>query len=216
VFAKEATAMASATPEEVAIDRISIPLGGLGRAAIKLNFGGGEMAVGRAQAGTLLEGTFEGGVDSVSKEPGAVELSPSHPGKAVTCGHPLRWELGISAEVPVDLCLETGANKSVIDLSALHIHRLDISTGASDTTVRLPASGETSVHVHCGMASVVMEIQPGVAAWIRGHLFMGGTAVDETRFPRADAGGWVSPDYDRAANRVDISVEGAFGSVRVV
>jgi hypothetical protein len=57
-----------------------------------------------------------------------------------------------------------------------------------------------------------------ICGWtrIRGKVWLGGTQVDETRFPRSATGGWMSPDYDAAANRVDITVDGGFGSARVI
>ena len=56
---------------------------------------------------------------------------------------------------------------------------------------------------------------PGVAAQIRGKVLLGGTMVDETRFPRMASGIWASRDYPVATNRVDITVTGGFGSARI-
>jgi hypothetical protein len=89
-----------------------------------------------------------------------------------------------------------------------------LNTGASETTVRLPALGQTRVHVSCGFAAVFVDVPEGVAARVHGRVMFGGTKVDQRRFPRA-ADGWASPDFDMAANRVDIEVEGGFGSVEV-
>ena len=203
------------TTDDVRVDTLDLPLGGLSEASIKLNFGAGEMQLHQAPAGKLIAGTFEGGLVNESKADGQVELSALDPHEVMFCGHPRMWDLGITSEIPVDLRLDTGANQSVIDLSALRIRRLELNTGASDTRIRLPEMGETSVHIHCGLASVVVEVPQGVAARIRGKVWLGGTQVDETRFPRLGTGGWLSPDYDTAANRVDISVDGGFGSARI-
>lgn len=202
------------TTDDVRIDTLDLPLDGLTEATIKLNFGAGEMQVHEAPPGVLISGTFEGGLVNESKTAQSIELSPLDPQKVMICGHPRVWDLGITSEIPIDLRLDTGANQSVIDLSALRVRRLEFSTGASDTKIRLPAAGETAVSIHCGLASVVLEVPPGVAARIKGKVWLGGTQVDETRFPKA-AGGWMSPDYVAAANRVDISVDGGFGSARI-
>jgi len=202
------------TTDDVRIDTLELPLDGLTEATIKLNFGAGEMQVHEAPHGKLISGTFEGGLVNGSKSGQSIELSPLNPQEWMVCGHPRRWDLGITSEIPIDLRLDTGANQSVIDLSALRVRRLDFSTGASDTKIRLPAAGETAVSVHCGLASVVIEVPPGVAARIQGKVWLGGTQVDETRFPKV-AGGWMSPDYTAAANRVDIKVDGGFGSASV-
>ena len=42
-------------------------------------------------------------------------------------------------------------------------------------------------------------------------MAIGSTNVDQARFP-ASAGGYESPDYATAANRVDIDVQGGVGS----
>jgi hypothetical protein len=107
--------------------------------------------------------------------------------------------------VPVDLRLDTGANRSEMDLSALRIRALEVHTGASETRVRLPALGVTSVRAEAGLASLTLEVPAGVAARIRTKLALGTTDVDQAR-----------SDYDVAANRADIEIAGGLGSVRVI
>jgi hypothetical protein len=68
--------------------------------------------------------------------------------------------------------------------------------------------------VECGFAKVSVEVPDGVAARIHGKMGLGALEVNRARFPRTDDG-WASPDFDTAANRVDITVEGGFGSVFV-
>ena len=64
------------------------------------------------------------------------------------------------------------------------------------------------------MAGVRLEVPPSVAARIQGRLALGSVKVDEARFPRG-ASGWASPDFEVAQHRVDITVEGGLGSVKV-
>jgi hypothetical protein len=195
-------------------ETLAIPLENLEQAEVRIAFGGGELAIGRAAAGTLVSGTFEGGVVQRQKGPGAVALEPADPARWLVAGRPRRWDVGLTAEIPVDLRLETGANRSTIDLTALRLRRLELHTGASDTVIRLPASGHLEARVECGFASVAMELPPGVAGRIQSQMALGSTDVDETRFPRV-AHGWASPDFESAPNRVDIVIAGGFGSVQV-
>jgi hypothetical protein len=203
------------TIDDVRIDTLELPLDGLTEATIKLSFGAGEMQLHEAPPGKLISGTFEGGLINTSRSAQSIELRPLDPQELMFCGHPRMWNLGITSEIPIDLRLDTGANQSVIDLSALRVRRLELSTGASDTKIRLPAAGETAVSIHCGLASVVLEVPPGVAARIKGRVWLGGTQVDEGRFPKMAGGGWMSPDYDALANRAAITVDGGFGSARI-
>lgn len=198
------------TPRE----SISIPLAGLTEAQVKIGFGGGELTIRPAQAGALVDGSFEGGVKQRSDGDGRIELAPRSPGLPFVTWAPVQWDIGVTAEIPIDLRLDTGANRSSIDLVGLRIRQLELHTGASETTVRLPASGRPRVRVECGFASVVLTVPDGMAAKIQGSMGLGTVTVDESRFPRAGEG-WASADYETASDRVDITVAGGFGSVRV-
>lgn len=204
------------TIDAVRIDTLDLPVAGLSEANIRLNFGAGEMHLHQAPPGKLVAGTFEGGLINHSRSLADIELSPMDPQDVFISGHARIWDLGITSEIPIDLRLDTGANQALLDLSALHIRQLDFHTGASDTRIRLPATGKTLVNIHCGLASVVVEVPHGVAARIKGRVWLGGTQVDETRFPRTRGGGWFSPDYDTSVNCVDITIDGGFGSARIV
>lgn len=50
-----------------------------------------------------------------------------------------RAEIALTREVPLNLDLDFGAGEADIDLGGVSIRRLDISTGASETTVRFSA-----------------------------------------------------------------------------
>lgn len=194
-------------------ETLSIPLGGATSADVRIRFGGGELELGSAQPGTLVSGRFEGGVNHRLAGAGRVELEPD----AVWpfgWSRPLRWHVELTREVPVDLRLETGANRSDIDLAGLRIRRLELKTGASETRIVLPAEGATIVRAEAGVASVHLEVPAGVAARIRSKMALGETSVDSNRFPRT-ADGWASADYETAANRVEIDVQGGLGSFRI-
>lgn len=193
--------------------QLSVPVTGLTEAAIKLNFGGGELVVGQAEPGKLLSGTFAGGVRQRTHGLGRLELSPLQDWP-MWSGQPLQWQVGLTSEIPVDLELHTGANRSIIDLSSLRIRRLELHTGASETRVRLPGSGATEVRAEAGVASLTIEVPQGVAARIRSRMALGSTTVSEDRFPRT-MNGWASPDFDTATSRVEIDIAGGLGSVRV-
>jgi hypothetical protein len=196
-------------------ESLSIPLGDIAAAQVRIGFGGGDLTIHPARPGALVDGQFEGGVKERSFAPGHIELSPQSPGLPIVTWAPVRWDVGITTEIPIDLRLDTGANRSAIDLDAIPIRQLELHTGASDTTVRLPARGQPLVRVECGFASVVLTVPEGMAARIRGTMGLGSVTVDEKRFPRSN-GEWVSPDYESASDRADITVAGGFGSIRVL
>jgi hypothetical protein len=190
---------------------LAVPLAGAAAASVHLDFGGGELALVAAPAGMLVAGEAAGAIVETSG-PGRLRIHPAAPTRD---WRPLHWRLELTGEVPLDLALALGGQRSGIDLSALQVRRLRLDTGASETRVRLPSRGPTSVHVACGFALVTLEVPMDVPARIRGRLFLGTTEVDERRFPRA-ADGWASPDAGEDGNVIDILLEGAFGTVRVV
>ncbi|CAN5574400.1 hypothetical protein BH23CHL7_BH23CHL7_10680 [soil metagenome] len=202
-------------PHEGQLETLSVPLDGAQRANVRLRFGGGELTVGRAEPGMLVSGRFQGGVVRRSRGPGAIDLEPYSGSFPFWWSGPLQWHVGITGEVPVDLKLETGANRSSINLEELRISHLELHTGASETRVRLPAEGTTSVKAHAGLASMTLEVPPGVAARIRSRVAIGSSSIDERRFPRV-TDGWASPDFEAAANRVEVDMEGGLGELKVI
>ncbi|MDZ4159985.1 MAG: hypothetical protein U1B80_09360, partial [Anaerolineaceae bacterium] len=57
------------------------------------------------------------------------------------------------------------------------------------------------------------RVPESVAARIRVEAGLAGVDVNTQRFPRRN-GGYETPDYESAENRVDISVETGVGSLR--
>jgi predicted membrane protein len=127
----------------------------------------------------------------------------------------LDWDFNLNPSVPLILRLETGASESRLSLTDLQVRELHLKTGASSTTIDLPASaGFTRVTVESGAASVKIRVPQSVAAAIQVKSALAGIRVDTSRFPRAGAG-YASTDYAEAANKVDIYVETGVGSVEI-
>jgi hypothetical protein len=196
--------------------QLAIPLEGTGPATIRLRFGAGELTVRTAMRGNLIDGTFEGGVRTARSGANGIELEQDTSTGLPWVDHDARWEVGLTGEVPVDLRLDTGANRARLDFLEVPLRRLEIHTGASDTRIRLPrAAGATEVRAEHGAASLTFEVPAGVAARIRTTMVIGSSDIDEARFPRT-ADGYESPDYATAANRIDLSISGGVGSLKVV
>lgn len=197
---------------------LDLPLEGAPSADVKVSFGGGELTVGAGRPGMLLTGTFEGFPAKYRiRGPGSIHVEPEA-GDGWPWGTNVvpSWRIGLPTDVPVELQVDSGANRTVLDLGEVALRGLRINTGASETLVRLPrAAGETRVRADSGAASITLEVPPGVAARVRGRMALGSTQVDEARFPRS-GNGWESPDFASAANRVEIEIQGGVGAVRVV
>ncbi len=196
-------------------ETLTIPLAAAPSANVKISFGGGELVVRRGQPGTLVSGTFQGGVVYRSPAPGQLELKPDTGSGWPLSGRGFRWDVGLTGEVPLDLRLDTGASRATIDLYDLLVRRLDLQSGASETRIRLPAAaGLTAVRTQTGVASLTLDIPPGVGARIRSGMAISRLVVDESRFPRTP-GGYESPGLASAPNRIDIDVQGGVGTVTI-
>ena len=193
-----------------------LPLEGVAEAAVRIRFGAGELTTRAAAAGQLVDGSFLGGVTHRRSGPGHIELEQDTSQGLPWLDRRSSWTVGLTAEVPLDLRVDAGASRNLLDLGDLRVRSLELHTGASDTRIRLPrAAGATAVRAEAGAASLTLEVPSGVAARIRTRVVLGSVQVDESRFPRA-SGGYESIDYATAANRIDIDVQGGVGSLKVI
>lgn len=202
---------------------LSLPLQGATRAEVRINHGAGRLEISSAAApGTLLSGRFEGGVERTYHQTGDfAQVKLSLPSVVVTpfFGWHTRgflWTIGLNPAVEYSLTFNTGAGEARLDLSSLKVTALRVDTGASDTEVSLPqAAGYTKVDLHGGANAIKLQVPPGVAARVHVEAVMAGVNVNIARFPKTASNDYQSPDYDTAANRVDIRFEGAIGSIDV-
>ncbi len=210
-------------------DESSIPLEGATEAAVTVHHGAGRLFIGGGLAAAddlLLAGSFGGGLDAARRRDGnRLDVSMrvrdrdfSHyvfPWARGWHGF-LDWDFTLATSVPLSLYLETGASENRLSLTNLRLRELRVKTGASSTSVELPASaGFTRVTVESGAASVRLRVPHGVAASIQVQSALAGIHVDRMRFPEVGRG-FRSPDYEQAANKVDIFIATGVGSVEIM
>ena len=205
-------------------EQVIIPLEGASQAEVRFNHGAGRLAIAAgASAGNLVEGTFSGGVDlktsragdtlkvDLSVPPGRMWFFPFNWGQR----YGYEWTVGLSRDVRLNLDLRTGANEARLDLSDLQVTDLRLQTGASSTELTLPANaGYTRAEVKSGAASVSITVPPTVAARIQARGGLADFNWDRQRFTRS-GDVYQSPDYETAANKVEISVETGVGAVKI-
>ncbi len=211
------------TRRSVASEEVEIPLEGASRAQIRLKHGAGRfrLAAG-AGSGTLMQGTFGAGLDFKTKHDGdTLEVDMRGP-KDHFMVFPWTWSpgqydwtVGLNRNIPVALNISVGANDTRLDLSELQVTNLKLQTGASSTTLTVPAkAGHTRAEIESGLAALKIRIPPGVAAHIRVKSGLSGTTIDKNRFPRV-GGEYRSADYDTASNKIEMLVETGIGSVDI-
>jgi len=199
----------------------SIPLEGAQSARVKVGHGAGRLDVYPGSViGTLVEGDFTGGLDYRSQLVGNVLEVKMRPPESYfpfdwSPGYLLDWSFGLATDVPLSLDFEIGASENNLNLRDLRLTELRLKTGASSTSIELPANaGQTRAIIESGAASVNISVPQGVAARIRTQGGLSSIQVDTNRFPQV-GGVYQSPDYDTAANKVEMEIQMGVGSVRV-
>jgi hypothetical protein len=215
---------AATRPGKVGVQEAGIPLGDAARAHVSIHHGAGRLNIASgAPSGQLANGHFGGGMDLRADRAGdLLDARMRIPDQGSRWANPwswtsggFDWSIGLTAEVPLDLELETGAGTIEADLSGLRVGSLGLRTGASSNKLVLPANaGYTRVEIEGGAASVILQVPPGVAARISSQGGASSTKVDLRRFPRV-GNGYQSADYDTASNRVEIQARMGAGSVEV-
>lgn len=212
-------------PPSLALEEATIPLEGASAASVRLRHGAGKLTVaGTAPAGALATGAFAGGLEhSTRREGETLHLDMRIPRGIYSNfflpvfwapGRTLDWTVALSAEVPLQLDLDTGASASRIDLTGLQVTDLRLNTGASTTELVMPGgAGHTRARIASGAAEVKIRIPEGVAADITAQAGLASIEVDR-RFERS-GNRYRSPDYDTAAHRLDLAIETGVAAVTI-
>jgi len=208
-------------------------LNGATQAAVTVRFGAGTLTLGpilQPQSDQLASMTYQGpqqlapqprytvsnvGVGQLeyqSTPRGAPSFVPFAEGRADAA----QMDLTLSPNVPItSLTVQTGATDARLDLSSLRVSALDMSIGAATTWLRLPQAGQTTAHISGGASTLTIEIPQGVAAQIQLRGGLSTVNVDQSRFPQVSDNVYRSPDYDTAANKVDLSIETGVTTIQI-
>ncbi len=199
---------------------------GAARARIRVQHGAGILrAHAGAKPGMLASGSFAGGlVQDVELEGDLlvanlkpdVEAAPFLAPWTWGQGGAYDWDLALTDMIPLDLTFETGASESHLDLSALRITRLSVKTGASSTSLTMPAHpvGTCPVRLEGGAASIDAKVPQGTEAFIRSESGLAESHVDQARFLPVP-GGHQTAGYAGASDRLEIKVSMGLGAFKL-
>jgi hypothetical protein len=208
----------SLTGEEVAI-----PLQGATQGSVDIGFGAGELRVDTSAAvDQLLVGTVdlfrgeqvERSVDLQSGTLSAILRSRGQwSAPLFAWGGQPEWELGVSREVPLRLRVEGGVGDMSIDLRRTLLTELDVKLGVGRVVVALPSEGGYAGRLDNGIGLLLVRVPPGLGVRIQASTGLGSVSVPSGY--RKDGGTYLSPGYQDAEERVDLSVETGIGLTRV-
>jgi hypothetical protein len=123
------------------------------------------------------------------------------------------WDLRLSTATPMRLTIETGVGEGMIDLAQLHVTDLDVQTGIGNTTLTLPKEGHVQAQFEGGIGNTTIRVPVGVAVRVTSTTGLGNISVPATYWRQGDVA--VSPDYQTAANRVELTASGGIGNITI-
>lgn len=156
----------------------------------------------------------------------------------------LRWDIGFSPNVPLDLNIHGGVGVAKVDLSGLQLKRLKLDNGVGETQLTLPVMpasynvdvnggvGETTIHVsegtatrmrvNGGVGSIKIRLPETAAARIEIQGGLGGSKL-APRFNRVKSGGdfisssgiWETAGFSLASQQINITFHGGVGELKV-
>jgi hypothetical protein len=205
----------------VEVQNASIELQGANSASLKINHGAGELKIhSGANANELMHGSFTGGLDHKASRNGDRLEVKMRPAKDVMdfpffgSHTQLDWDVALNPQIPTALTLNVGGNKSMLDLRDMNITDLKLETGASDTRITLPERGRFHADFDLGAASLEVIVPDSLSVRIHASIGAASLQVNESRFPR-NGSYYQSPDYDSAANAVDMTIDAGAASIKV-
>jgi predicted membrane protein len=94
--------------------------------------------------------------------------------------------------------------------------RVTAKTGAGNVTIDIgrDIKGSNIINAHSGAGNVDVRIPTGIAARIHASSGLGKEIVDP-QFGRTDKHTYQSSDFDRAAHKVEITIDSGAGDVSV-
>lgn len=124
------------------------------------------------------------------------------------------WNLGLTPAIPLDLAISMGAGQADLDLKGLNLRSLDINLAVGQTFVRLPAKGQFDGAIKGAIGQITVVVPAGMAVRIHANPLLGERLVPASYLREGD-NVFMSPDYEKADNRVDLDLGLAIGQLQV-
>ena len=199
-------------------ERLIMELKGAETADLHFHFDGLLLRIdGASPPDELLNGLFTGGVTYEANDMGngRVRLILRSPSDGQATATQREWHVSLNPNLPLALHFETMADAMVVNLRDMQVTDIALLSGPGSIEITFPAAaGYTRATFSAPGATTVMLLPEEVAASIHAAVDSGLIEVDRGRFlPLGDD--YLSPDFDSAPNRVEISAEVGTGSLMV-
>ncbi len=170
------------------------------------------------------------------KAKGAIKSGFRFPWAA--CNGATDWNIHINPNLPIEVFAHSGGGNVKLNLVGMTVTSVAADSGGGNMDVVLPdnvnnlsvtaktgggnvtveiGNGTTAsniVNATSGAGNVEVRVPNGIAARIHASTGMGKVLID-SKFVQIDAKTYQSPDYDSAADKVDITANSGAGNVSV-
>ncbi len=197
----------------------TVELGEIESAEINLRMGQGELRV-DSGAHELMEGTF---LYNVRRWKPDIDYSDfAGKGRLVIrqgrrSGIPVgktrnRWDISLSDEIPIDLVVDFGAGKGVLDLRGLDLQSLEIDMGVGDLTVDLSGDLEQDLDVTIdgGIGSAKVYLPENIG--VRVNVDKGIGSV-HARGMMKSGNFYTNEAFGKTETTIDIEIDAGIGSI---
>lgn len=154
------------------------------------------------------------------------------------CGGAYEWLVHLNPKVQSDIIAHTGGGNVKLDLAGMAVTQVTADTGGGNIEVFLPdnaasltavartgggnvtvevgngVTGSNTINAGSGAGNIAVHLPSGIAARIHATSGLGKIIVDP-RFTKIDEDTYQSPDYDSAANKIEITAKSGAGNVIV-
>ena len=131
------------------------------------------------------------------------------------CNGATEWQIHLNPTVSTDIKAHSDGGNVKLNLAGMAVSRVLADTGGGNMDVVLPDNpANLSVTAKTGAGNVVVHIPNGVSARIYATTGLG-KAIVSPRFSKTDNNTYQSPDFESAANKVEITASSGAGNVSV-
>lgn len=154
------------------------------------------------------------------------------------CNGETNWQIHLNPTVMTDVTASSGGGNVKVDLSGMKVCQVSADSGGGNLNMYLPdhaanlgvmarsgggnvsvelgsdTSGNNKVTATSGAGNVTVRLPAGIAARIHASTGMGKLIMDP-RFRQIDKNNFESPEYDNAADKVEITAKSGAGNVSV-
>lgn len=123
------------------------------------------------------------------------------------------WDLGLTTHVPLNLSVQEGVGRTTLDLESVQLESLNVITGVGTLDVTLSDRGRYAATLETSVGTSTVTIPTGVAARITLERGLGQVKV--TGAFEQDGDTYISPNYETAEHRVDLTLQGGVGTISI-